>query len=95
MIPMQLSPEEHAFLEYTRWTSRSQVAERYHYVLLNAVGWSVPQVAQRLKRNERTIRKWITAYQAQGVMVLRNLSPPERPPLKGEDLGHQLEMMLS
>src|SRR5918999_793388 len=72
MIRIQLSPEELAYLEQTRRARRSQVAERCHYVLLNAAGYSVPQIAQRLERHEHTIRKWLCAYRAQGVMGLQN-----------------------
>ena len=61
MIRLTLSPEEQAHLEQTRRT-RLHLAERCHYVLLNAQGWSVPQIAQRLNRNEHTIRTWLKAY---------------------------------
>ena len=57
VIRLQLSPEEYAYLDQTRRTSRSQVAERCHYVLLNASGCSVPQIAQRLERHEH---KWVS-----------------------------------
>jgi DNA-binding NarL/FixJ family response regulator len=60
MIRLVLSPEEQACLEQTR-RSRPQLAERCHYVLLNAQGWSVPQIARRLDRNEHTIRTWLKA----------------------------------
>ena len=95
MIRIQLSPEEYAYLDRTRRTTRSQVAERCHYVLLNAAGLSVPQIAQRLERNEHTIRKWLRAYQPQGVQGLSNTPPPGRPPLQGGDLEHQLENLLA
>jgi transposase len=94
VIRIALSPEEQAYLERTRRTSRSQVAERCHYVLLNATGWSVPQIAQRLARNEHTIRKWLKTYHAQGVSALDNTPPPGRPPTKGQDVTHQLERLL-
>ena len=47
MICLDLSPEEKAHVEQARRT-RPQIAERCHYVLLNAAGWSVPQIAQSL-----------------------------------------------
>ena len=61
MICLVLSSEETAHLEQARRT-RPQIAERCHYILLNAEGWSVPQIAQRLDRNEHTIRTWLKAY---------------------------------
>ena len=47
MICLVLSSEDRAQVEQAR-RSRPQIAERCHYVLLNAEGWSVPQIAQRL-----------------------------------------------
>ena len=61
MICLVLSPEEKAQVEQARRT-RPQIAERCHYVLLHAAGWSAPHIAQRLDRNEHTIRTWIKAY---------------------------------
>ena len=46
MIRLALSPEDKAHLEQAR-RPRPQIAERCHYVLLNAEGWSVPHIAQR------------------------------------------------
>ena len=66
MIRLTLSPEEQAHLEQTRRT-RLHLAERCHYVLLNAQGWSVPQIAQRLNRNEHPIRTWPKAYRTAGL----------------------------
>ena len=43
MICLDLSPEERAQVEQAR-RSRPQIAERCHYVLLNAEGWSVPRL---------------------------------------------------
>ena len=71
MIRLVLSPEEQASLEQTR-RSRPQLAERCHYVLLNAQGWSVPQIARRLDRNEHTIRTWLKAYRTTGLPGLHN-----------------------
>jgi hypothetical protein len=46
MICLALSPEAKACLEQARRT-RPPIAERCHYVLLNAEGWSVPHIARR------------------------------------------------
>jgi transposase-like protein len=79
MICLVLSPEEKAQVEQARRT-RPQIAERCHYVLLSAEGWSVPQLAQPLDRNEHTIRTWLKAYQTAGLPGLHNTPPPGRPP---------------
>ena len=78
MIRLVLSPEEQACLEQTR-RSRPQLAERCHYVLLNAQGWSVPQIARRLDRNEHTIRTWLKAYRTAGIPGLYNTPQSGRP----------------
>ena len=81
MIRLVLSPEDQASLEQTR-RSRPQLAERCHYVLLNAQGWSVPQIARRLDHNEHTIRTWLKAYRtaaSQGCIIRpsRDGLPPQ------------------
>lgn len=60
MRRMQLNPEEYAYLDRTRRTNRSHVAERCHDVLLSAAGLSGPQIAQRLARweGEKGHRAW-------------------------------------
>ena len=94
MICLVLSPEESAPLEQARRT-RPQIAERCHYVLLNAEGWSVPQIAQRLDRNEHTIRTWLKAYQTAGLHGLHNTPQPGRPATKGPIVTAQLESLLA
>jgi Homeodomain-like domain len=94
MIGLVLSPEESAPLEQARRT-RPQIAERCHYVLLNAEGWSVPQIAQRLDRNEHTIRTWLKAYQTAGLHGLHNTPQPGRPATKGPIVTAQLESLLA
>lgn len=93
MIRLVLSPEEQASLEQTR-RSRPQLAERCHYVLLNAQGWSVPQIARRLDRNEHTIRTWLKAYRTAGVPGLYNTPQSGRPATIGQRVAEQLEQLL-
>src|ERR671929_692513 len=94
MIRLVLSPEEIAHLEQARRT-RPQIAERCHYVLLNAEGWSVPHIAQRLDRNEHTIRTWLKAYQTAGLPGLHNTPQSGRPATKGQAVTAQLEHLLA
>jgi transposase len=94
MICLVLSPEETAHVEQARRT-RPQIAERCHYVLLNAEGWSVPQIAQRLDRNEHTIRTWLKAYQTAGLQGLHNTPQPGRPATKGQLVTAHLESLLA
>jgi transposase len=94
MIRLVLSPEEIAHLEQARRT-RPQIAERCHYVLLNAEGWSVPHLAQRLDRNEHTMRTWRKAYQTAGLPGLHNTPQPRRPATKGQSVTAHLESLLA
>ena len=94
MIRLALSPEEQACLEQTRRT-RPHLAERCHYVLLNAQGWSVPQIARRLDRNEHTIRTWLKAYRTAGLAGLHNTPQPGRPAAKGQHVTKQIERLLA
>src|SRR5919205_623848 len=93
MIRLVLSPEEIAHLEQARRT-RPQIAERCHYVLLNAEGWSVPHIAQRLNRNAHTIRTWLKAYQTAGLPGLQHTPQPGRPATTGQEVTAQLEHLL-
>jgi transposase len=94
MMCLTLSPEDKACLDQARRT-RPQIAERCHYVLLNAEGWSVPHIAQRLDRNEHTVRTWLKAYQTAGLQGLENTPHPGRPATKGQGVSVQLERLLA
>lgn len=94
MIRLVLSPEEQARLEQTRRT-RPHLAERCHYVLLNAQGWSVPQIARRLDRNEHTIRTWLKAYRSAGLPGLQNTPQSGRPPTTGQRVSTHIEQLLA
>jgi transposase len=94
MIRLVLSPEEQALLEQTR-RSRPQLAERCHYVLLNAQGWSVPQIARRLARNEHTIRTWLKAYRSAGLPGLQNTPQSGRPATIGQRVAAHIEQLLA
>lgn len=94
MIRLVLSPAERIRVEQTRRT-RPQLAERCHYVLLNAQGWSVPQIAQRLERNAHTVRTWLKAYGAQGLAGLHNTPQPGRPATKGQGVTAQIAQLLA
>ena len=94
MICLALSAEEKAQVEQAR-RSRPQIAERCHYILLSAEGWSVPEIARHLDRNEHTIRTWLKAYQASGLPGLQNTPQPGRPATKGQGVTAQLEQLLA
>jgi transposase-like protein len=92
MMRLALSPEDKAPLAQARRT-RPQIAERCHAVLLNAEGWSVPHIAQRLDRNAHTMRTWRKAYQASGLPGLQNTPHPGRPATTGQGVTAQLAQL--
>lgn len=94
MIRIVLSAQEHAQLEQTRRT-RPQLAERCHYVLLNAQGWSVPQIARHLDRHAHPMRTWLKAYRPAGRTGLYNTPPSGRPATLGQRVSAQLEQLLA
>jgi transposase len=94
MIRLALSPEEHAHLAQTRRT-RPHLAERCHYVLLNAQGWSVPQIARRLNRNEHTMRPWLKAYRVAGLSGLHNTPQSGRPATIGPRVSAHIAQLLA
>ena len=93
MIRITLSDDRKRQLEQGR-RHRPRMAERCHYVLLNAQGLGVPQIAKRLERSEQTVRVWLKAYQREGINGLYNAPRSGRPPSKGQALDQQLETLL-
>jgi transposase len=94
MICFVLSTEERAQVAQAR-RRRPQIAERCHYVLLNAEGGSVPQIAQRFARHAHPMRTWLQAYQTAGLPGLPNTPPPARPATKGQSVTAPLEGLLA
>lgn len=83
MILIRLSEEERNILKQFRNTRNSYLSERCLYILLSDEGKSVPEIAGQTKRNEHTIRFWLTEYRKGGTERLKGLSPPGRPSVKG------------
>ena len=53
--------------------------ERYHAILPLMDGKSCPEVAQRLYRDEQTIRAWVHALNEAGLRGLERATIPGRP----------------
>jgi len=83
MIRIRLSDEERNLLKQYRNTRDSNLSERCLYILLADEGKSVPEIAERTKRNEHTIRLWLKEYQKGGAERLKGIPPPGRPSVKG------------
>jgi len=94
MIRITLSADQKDELEGAR-RHRPHIAERCHDVLLNDQGFAVPQIAKRLDRDEQTVRAWLNAYPRDGIKGLVNAPTSARPPIKGQALDQQLEVLLA
>jgi transposase len=83
MIRIQLSEEERTQLKQYRKLRDSGLSERCLYILLSDEGKSVPDIAKQTKRNEHTVRFWLTGYRKGGTDRLKGIPPPGRPSVKG------------
>jgi transposase len=62
-----------------RRTPDVRLRERYHSVLLLMDGRSCAEIAQWLYRDEETIRGWVHAFNAAGLLGLQHTPVPGRP----------------
>ena len=62
-----------------RRTHDVRLRERYHAILLLMDGQSCPEIAQRLFREEETIRTWVQALNDAGLPGLEHAPIPGRP----------------
>ena len=78
-----LSEAERERLEQMRRsrTGDAGLARRAAMVLRSAQGEKAPAISKGLGVSERTVRKWIRRFTAQGLEGLRELPRPGRPPV--------------
>ena len=65
-LTVQLTPSECQQLQHMRKKYQSNAGEHAYYILLLNEGHRVCDIAQRLQRNQHTIRYWIKQYLAKG-----------------------------
>jgi transposase len=75
-----LSAEQRQVLERLRRRAIGRVSQRAHMVLLNARGYTVPQIAVIFEVGEDVVRTWLHRYQAAGPAGLDDRPRPGRPP---------------
>jgi transposase len=56
------------------------IAERLHFVLLSAQGYSPPEIGRLLGYDAQTVRRWLRAYQQKGCAGLMDAPRSGRPP---------------
>lgn len=74
-----LTAEERQELEEFVWSSVWRIARRGRAVLLSDQGFTIPQLATIFDVNERTIRNWLDAYEAEGIKGLEEAPRSGRP----------------
>lgn len=79
MIKIKLTGQERARLEKYRGQSSSENSEKALMVIMSAEGQSPIKIAEALKRNPHTVRKWLKQYDKQGEGGLQRQYSPGRP----------------
>ena len=81
MVKLGPLPVEHRrVLERLRRRAVGRVSQRAHMVLLNARGYTVPQIAEIFEVGEDVVRTWLHRYQQAGPPGLDDRPRPGRPP---------------
>jgi transposase len=87
-----LSQEEvEALQDQHRRTKAASVRSRCEIILLSNDGQSPPQIARRVRMSDRTVRRTIDRYEADGLAGLHNKLIPGRPPRVTAAYLEQLE----
>ena len=55
--------------------------QRCHYILLNAEGYDIQEIAKIYKKSRQTIGKWINRYEKSGLSGLKTAKGRGRPPI--------------
>jgi transposase len=79
--PIVLTPEQARDLRRQSRRAVGRVAERIHYVLLFARGYSLKEIAALYQVDERTVATWLARYHEVGVGGLDDLPRSGRPRL--------------
>jgi transposase len=91
MTHLDLSDREIEELEHIfKSTEDRRMRDRAQAMLMLHRGQSQPQVAVNLAVDERTVRRWVERWRADGVEGLRIQWPPGAPPLISEQLAQEI-----
>ena len=80
MYRVQLSDRERQELQQRTHAPgvRPRTRDRLEMVRLCDAGWHVPRIARHLGMNEKSVRRWITAFREQGFDAFRDRPPVGR-----------------
>ena len=78
-LRIKLSESELKGLEEVRRKTEDARNFRAYMVVLNAQGLRVPEIAEKLRKNEHTVRRWIKRYKNKGIAGLSRELSPGRP----------------
>ncbi len=78
-LRIKLSESELEGLEEVRRKTEDARNIRAYMVILNAQGLRVPEIAEKLRKNEHTVRSWIKRYKNKGIAGLSRELSPGRP----------------
>jgi len=95
MIRVNLNKEDKKKLLALRLKRLSNLGERAWFVLLNAEGKSIPQIAKQTGHHSQTVRAWIKRYQADGIQGLYGKKPSGRPPKKSKAVKAEINDLLA
>lgn len=77
--------------ELHRQTKDADVRSRCEMILLSNEGLSAPKIAERVRFNDRTVRRVVNRYEAERLAGLCRKPPPGRPPRVTSSYLAQLE----
>ena len=90
-----LNPQEIKALQHLhRQTKDADVRSRCEMILLSNEGVSAPKIAPRVRFSDRTVRRVINRYEAEGIVGLSSKARPGRPPRVTVGYLSQLETIL-
>jgi transposase len=82
IIRVALTPEQRG--ELRQWARQRELAprvrDRLEMVRQSDLGRTIPQIARELRLHEQTVRKYLTAFLADGFAALPDRPRPGRPP---------------
>lgn len=83
--------EEKTLLDASRYAPESRFRQRAHAVYLSGKGYRVNQLADIFSVDRDTVSGWLTAWEKQGLMALRDDAHPGRPRRMTEEMLVALE----
>jgi len=94
MIKIKLTEQERKRLEKYRSQASSENSEKALMIIMSAEGHSPIRIAETLKRNPHTVRKWLKQYEKEGENGLQRQYSPGRPNDARKQVQNAIEHIL-